>query len=90
MGVPTGKYERTNEWEEFAYKSWRYVIHRPDSYYDDRILLGYDSFSKSWRIFINDHEVGCGYELDEAKALAAMLYKLQPERRFNATHKQTP
>ena len=89
MAKPT-THERTNEWQEYAYKTWRYIIIRPDSYYDDRIVVGYDPYSQSWRIFINAHDVGCAYELDEAKALAAMLYKLQPEWRFTATIKQTP
>lgn len=90
MAKPT-THERTNEWENFAYKSWRYVIHRVDSYYDDRILVGYDAFSQTWRIFINDHDVGHAHDVDEAKALAAMLYKLHPEWRFQHTiYRSTP
>lgn len=79
MGVPTTSYEPTNVWYEFAIKSWRYIVPRPDAYFDDRILVGYDAFSQTWRIFINDHDVGHAHDVDEAKALAAMLYKLHPE-----------
>ena len=84
MAKPT-THERTNEWQEYAYKTWRYIILRPDSYYDDRIVVGYDPYSQSWRIFINAHELGQAYDLDEAKTLAAMLYKLHPEWRQTQT-----
>lgn len=91
MGVPTTSYERTNKWYEFAIQSWRFIVPRPDSYYDDRILVGYDSYRQTWRIFINDHDAGHAHDVDEAKALAALLYKLNPEWRFQHTiYRSTP
>ena len=85
MAVPTTNYEPTNVWYEFAYKSWRYTLPRVDAFHDDRILVAYDSYRQTWRIFINDHEAGHANDVDEAKALAALLYKLNPEWRFQHT-----
>jgi hypothetical protein len=90
MAIATN-HEPTNEWHHIAYKTWRFIVHRLDAYHDDRVLVAYDSHVGAWRIFINDHDAGQAYDLDEAKALSAMLYKLHPEWQSTRTiYRSTP
>ena len=89
MAKPT-THERPYEWEEYAYKTWRYIIRRPRAYYDDRIVVGCDPHSQSWRIFINAHELGQAPTLDEAKTLAIMLFKLHPDLRQDSNDPRMP
>lgn len=91
MAIVYGNHELKHEWREIAYKTWRYLISRPDAYSDDRLLLGYDQYSFAWRIFINDHEAGQVENLADAKDLAIMLYKLHPEWQSVSTiYRPTP
>jgi len=59
-----------------------YDIPSQQYFSNDTLRVSYSSLYDAWLIWINHHDMGKADTLEEAQALAIMLFKLHPDLRY--------
>lgn len=71
-----------HRWYQNSYKAWMYDIPTQHYFSNDTLRVAYSSIYGAWMIWINHYEMGKADTLEEAQALAVMLFKLHPDLRY--------